>query len=101
MTVRRRRGIPRRVGTQFLEVWRLFKARFFYPRGPDVSRLATFTSASADAGGAAPGLEIPDAFTHRRMNPTRSTVVRPTVFARIVWAARFVGLRKFLRTRFP
>jgi len=50
MTVRRRRGIPRRVGTIFVEVWRLFKARLFYPRGPDVSRLATIISASADAG---------------------------------------------------
>jgi len=34
----------------FVGVWRLFEARFFYPRGPDVARLATFTRASADAG---------------------------------------------------
>jgi hypothetical protein len=59
MTVRRRRGISRRVGAIFVDVWRLFKARFIDPRGPDVSRLATFASASADAAHDALGREIP------------------------------------------
>jgi len=45
------------VGAIFVDVWRLFKARFIDPHGPDVSRLATFVSASADAADDALGRE--------------------------------------------
>jgi hypothetical protein len=55
---------------------------------------ATFTCASADAG-AAVSVKRHSIRTHRGMNPTRSNIVRPTVRARIVRAARFAGLKKF------
>ncbi len=52
-------------------------------------------------GGDPLGRDILDPFTHRGVNPTRSNIVTPTVRARIVWAARFAGLRKIFSDPVP
>jgi len=57
----------------------------------------------APEGGDPLGREILDPFTPRgiNINSTRSNIVRPTVFARIVWAARVRGLEEIFSDPVP